>query len=156
MVKSEIDAFVALARQYCSWAEGSAQTSTNDLTAALSLLPRLYVSALELPDVFSGEDTPQVLDVEWQHIYQRFGALPFNYYSCCLEPHKFPHSEMGICDVADDLADIWRDLKRGLMLFDAGAIHAATWEWRFHFHRHWGEHATGALHALHCWRTEVE
>ncbi len=155
-MNSDIASFAELARQYCAWAEGPVQAVTVEVSTALSMLSRLYAAALALPDVFGTEEVPRVLDVEWRRVYERFGALPFNYYSSCLEPHNFPGGEMGVSDVADDLADIWRDLMRGLMLFESGAVDAAAREWRFHFHCHWGEHATGALHALHCWRTGEE
>jgi hypothetical protein len=54
-------------------------------------------------------------------------------------------------DLADDLADIWRDVKSGLLLYRSENPAAASWEWRFHFKAHWGRHATGAMHALQAW-----
>jgi hypothetical protein len=53
--------------------------------------------------------------------------------------------------LADDLADIWADLKQGLLALDAGAPpEDVTWEWRLLFYAHWGRHATVALRALHA------
>jgi hypothetical protein len=53
--------------------------------------------------------------------------------------------------VSDDLADIWLDLKHGLLALDDGAPpDDVTWEWRFGFYAHWGRHATEALRALHA------
>jgi hypothetical protein len=39
--------------------------------------------------------------------------------------------------LADDLADIWRDLKPGLLELDSGArSEDVIWEWRLHFYVH--------------------
>jgi hypothetical protein len=53
--------------------------------------------------------------------------------------------------LSDDLADIWLDLKHGLLALDDRARpEDVTWEWRFGFYAHWGRHATEALRALHA------
>lgn len=52
----------------------------------------------------------------------------------------------------DNLADIYSDLKEGLLLssgMSAAYIEEAAWEWRFGFLTHWGDHLTDALRALH-------
>jgi hypothetical protein len=51
-------------------------------------------------------------------------------------------------DIIDDLGDIYRDLRRGLVHWQDGNLADALWEWRFNFQIHWGEHATSALRAL--------
>jgi hypothetical protein len=54
--------------------------------------------------------------------------------------------------LADDLADIYRDVQEGLLLRDAKQ---ACWEeivfdWRVTFYSHWGKHAIDALEVIHC------
>jgi hypothetical protein len=52
----------------------------------------------------------------------------------------------------DDLADIYKDLSKGIRRFNLGtedAIKSALWEWRFNFDFHWGEHLFMALTTLH-------
>jgi hypothetical protein len=53
--------------------------------------------------------------------------------------------------VADDLADVWRDLTEGVRGLDDGTAAAedVIWEWRDGFETHWGQHALGALMAIH-------
>ena len=53
--------------------------------------------------------------------------------------------------LSDDSLDVYRDVKRGLELWDRAGLSeiAAIREWRFHFEIHWGAHAVGALRALH-------
>jgi hypothetical protein len=151
MVNRGVDKFVHVVREYCSWAESPRDSQTQNVIEALSILSRLYSFALGLPDVFGEEDAPPIPDEDWKRVYQRFGSLPFNYYSSCFDPHVVPGEEPVVSDAADDLADIWRDLKQGLALYEAGYIEAAVWEWRFHFYIHWGHHAVGVIYAPHCW-----
>lgn len=52
----------------------------------------------------------------------------------------------------DDFADIYKDLKNGLVIFDRGSergVVDAVWQWRFDFENHWGRHVVEALRALH-------
>ena len=53
--------------------------------------------------------------------------------------------------LADDLADIYRDVKNGLVAEQAGAAarpNDVLWTWRFAFESHWATHAADALRAL--------
>jgi Domain of unknown function (DUF5063) len=50
--------------------------------------------------------------------------------------------------LADDLADIYRDLKKGLILSEKTSAEDALWNWRLHFDFHWGNHAMSALKAI--------
>ena len=51
--------------------------------------------------------------------------------------------------LSDDLADIYRDVRRGLdLLQDGGPLNEALWVWRFDFWNHWSDHAADALRAL--------
>lgn len=51
--------------------------------------------------------------------------------------------------LADDVLDIYRDVRRGLWFWEKGEMADAVWEWRFSFESHWGNHAVDALRALH-------
>ena len=120
----------------------------------MPLLVELYASGLALPQSpASGEDVEadEVSDAVWKAIYGRLGSLPFNCYGVVLEPHAVPPGEAVVGDVADDLADIYRDIKNGLSLWDHGYEVEAVWHWRFHFGFHWGRHAADAIRVLHVW-----
>lgn len=125
--------FVAAARDFCAWAEGAPGEPASEANAALRHLLRLHQAALDLPDGFEDADAPRASDEEWEVVFRRFGALPFNYYAQCLEPLVVPCEEPVVSDLADDLADIWRDVKGGLALYDSGHPTAAVWEWKHHF-----------------------
>lgn len=153
--EERIHEFAALAREYCSWAQTpSTQTPAEEAMTALRLLVNLYRLALALPEGEGGSDVESTTQEEWQGVYRRFASLPVDLYSEVFDPLEFPPAEPVGASLGDDLADIYRDLKGGLLLYDRGDLSGATWEWAFHFRAHWGHHATGALYALHAWWVE--
>ena len=135
------------------WAEQeSSDDPADDAVTALQLLVQLYLAALQLPEGEGVDDevesnTPE----EWQRIYTRFGALPVDIYYEVFNPLESPPDEPVAATLGDDLADIHRDLQRGLVLYGRGEVAAACWEWAFHFRAHWGRHLTASLSALHAW-----
>ncbi len=146
-----IERFAEAAGHYCRWAEGEPTDSRSEARTARRLVAELYWLAVHLPDGPPGSDAPEITLEQRQMVLRRFGALPFQYYAECFNPLAIPPEEPVIADLADNFADIWCDLKRGLVLYERGAIDAAAWEWRLHFSIHWGHHATGALYALQKW-----
>ena len=148
-----LDAFFHTATTFCQWAEGSPALPDDEADTAIKMLSTLYAQAEEIPALFDEQDAPQLPHEAWMVVYKRFEALPFKYYASYAEPHDTSDPSPGIGDLADDLADIWRDLKGGIALYEAGNHAAAAWEWRDSFNMHWGRHASGALYALQCWRS---
>ena len=51
----------------------------------------------------------------------------------------------GVGDLGDELADIYRDLKNGLIAFNRSLANEAIWHWQWGFRSHWGEHVVSAL-----------
>ncbi len=147
--------FVEVARTYCTWAEGPPASPEQEARVALGLLVRLYGLALELPELSGDQEAKCIDHSEWQKMFRRFDVLPFNYYNRVFNPLPVSSEAPGVGDLADDLADIWRDLRPGLKLLDEGHVDAAVWAWRNSFSMHWGRHATGAIQALHGWLASV-
>ena len=147
--------FADIARAYCHWAEGAPLSEEAEVATARRCLAHLYAAALDLP-------LPECDDVElgevggdaWRDVFERFARLPVNYYEVCFDPLLVPPAAPSLGDLADDLADIWRDVRPGLTLFDAGHTAAAVYEWRLHFNIHWGRHAASALYVLTCWTSQ--
>ena len=115
------------------------------LLTAASKLPDVSPSEVDLPDGPSQE--------QWS---ERFAALQralgeWEGYWTTMAAHGEDAEQVVMLSLGDDLADIWRDLKQGLLALDAGAPpDDVIWEWRFGFYAHWGRHATEALRALHA------
>jgi hypothetical protein len=61
--------------------------------------------------------------------------------------------EAGVGDLADDLADIYRDLKPGVLAWNTGEdlfLEDVLFQWVHYGHvHHWGRHAVDAMRALH-------
>lgn len=146
--------FSSTVRDFCSWVESAPASEIDEAKKAMKLLAALYHQALNLSASDTEEDieAERISDDEWKKVYKRLGALPFNYYISVFNPSKMDEEKsqtMG--DLADDLADIYRDLKAGQDLYNKGHANEAAWEWKLHFNIHWGRHATSALHALHAY-----
>jgi hypothetical protein len=144
-------AFAEIARGYCAWCERTSQSSTADAQAA-SWLGRLYAAALELPEV-DPQNTNAVPNIPADFLERATSELArFNgmYYRKCFDPAPGLDEGPVMGDVGDDLLDIYKDVKAGLLLFDGGATTEAVWHWAFMHRIHWGHHAVGALYALHC------
>ena len=52
----------------------------------------------------------------------------------------------------DDLGDVYKDVRAGLVLYESGEPNEALWHWQYLHRIHWGRHAVGALFALQCAR----
>lgn len=148
-----VDRFADLAKHFCAWAEHEpAGTEAEETRAVLQMVAELYAAALTLPEGEApegeGESTAQE---EWLRIYRRCASLPIDMYDSVLDPLELVDAATGVGSIGDDLADIHRDLRRGLHWYEEGRAANAAWDWSFHFRVHWGRHATGALSALHAW-----
>lgn len=165
----EVLRFVAAAGDAVALVEGArALHSPELLRAAEVTLLRLYLAALELPEVEPSDAH------EWQagiphHEWRRvFDALRQALGPCDLYREVYDPAALGdpagsieggdepvVSSLADDLADIWRDLRPGLRAWDAAAPVLRMdllFEWRSSFSSHWGQHTADALRAVHWWR----
>src|SRR3546814_1634307 len=120
-MSAQLQHFAEAAMSFCSWAETTPSEPEAGALTALEHLSMLYQLALALPELFGEQEPPEITRDEWQQIYVRFGSMPFNYYALCFDPQELEAKPV-VADLADDLADIWRDLKRGLLLFQAGHV----------------------------------
>ena len=153
-----LEAFVEAARSYCDLVEQVETLPRETVLDRLAvLLPRLLELAVRLPS-----DEPPT-DVEAEEIRygawrERFVALnqalgDLGDYWTSMEVGGDQEPEVVNLPLADDLADIWRDLRGGLSLVDAPeTVVDAVWEWRSNFDIHWGAHAVEALRAVHAAR----
>jgi hypothetical protein len=160
-------AFELLARKYCTTLTSAVEQDDFDLMAVQDSLLNLYTAATRLPPITTRTgvkpehpDDQLVSHSEWQTLYHHIGkCLPFDEYWDTFDPLSTKDREPACSTLADDLADVWRDIINGLRSLDAHG--AATrqnvwWEWRFSFHTHWGAHAIGALRAIHHYLRDKE
>jgi hypothetical protein len=165
-------AFAELAAEYCDLVETHEQTTPESFRLRMrDLIPRLYAAGLALPstDVLyadepeadPGDDAPYEprppdldrLELDpWRALYGRLSTFfgEVNHYREVFDPWEPPGDPEVTGSLADDIADIYLDLRCGLLKWNREETGPALWEWRFGLEHHWGEHATGAIRALHC------
>jgi hypothetical protein len=151
-----VDRFVAEAELFARWATAGTDEAALAARNGLLRLTRLYSAGLELPASSGGDETDESVSVEvdrseWKRVLAHAARLPLDYYGEVFNPLPVPPEEPVVGSVADDIADVYRDVVTGMRHFQAGRRAEALWEWTFSLQSHWGEHATGAIRALHCW-----
>ena len=147
MSADAVDIFVREARAYCSFVQTASGLSLADrLRAARERLLSLYQAALWLPSV-EPDDTDASSSPNLPADRPGFGDKDL--YWEVFNPYEHDDNEPVAGSLADDVLDIYRDVQRGLALWDSSQVRNAIWDWRFHFEFHWGEHAVDALRALH-------
>ena len=140
--------FADIVRRFCVWAENLTDPKDEDLEDAQRFLCKLHLSVLRLPVLDSGNTEDCLTRDDWLRVHKSFQQLPLDWYWKVFD--VFSGDEVPVfCSISDDLADIYKDLKEGLLLYDSGKVNEAVWEWRFNYLIHWGRHLTGAQTALH-------
>jgi hypothetical protein len=158
-----VRAFVAAATRYCGLIESQPTDRDLWLAETLQAIAMLYAAApvvreLGLPG--GSRAIPSELRLsneQWQtlfgHLRQILGKDA--HYSSHFNPLTAdPADEQTtIGDLADDLADIYRDLKPGLAAWSlSGNAYEEDilFQWVHYGHvHHWGRHAVDAMRALH-------
>ena len=151
--KINIERFAEIVRRYCAWAESASVDDNADMQTAQKLLAELHFAVLDLPDD-EFEDDVELEDItteQWQTVRDRFANLQIEGYWTVFDPTKDQENDTVFSLLSDDLTDIYRDIKYGLLLFDAGHISEAIWEWKFNFKIHWGRHLLDAQKVIYCW-----
>ena len=146
--------FASVAAQFCRLIESHRKIPQQGFLRQVAIvLPRLYASALELPPVKSkgAFEEVRLTHKEWQTLFKSLGRKVGRHGRYWQVSNPFTNDDAVAGSLADDLADIYRDINPGLKLYKRsprGAKEAAIWHWRFSLIYHWGQHATGALRAL--------
>ncbi len=138
---------VAVARQYCSLIDRiPAQGGDDWLLPLCGLLPRLHAAVAALQDT-GGRDIPlELSDLDsrfdlFSRLHRELGRRD----SYWLEFDQ--HSMSG--SLADDLTDIYFELRRGLQLLDALDADDVAHLWQAGYRQHWGQHLVDAERHLY-------
>lgn len=157
--------FVAAAKAYCRLIEERPEKRNPWMRELTRALAELYAAAWSLP-CFGLPDhdskPPESWDInhdEWRQLFADLGKFlgDRNHYLSFFDPVDILQTpkDLSIGMLADDLADIYRDIRPGLRVWDSTHdewLQEAIYDWRWpNFDQHWGVHATSALQALHWW-----
>ncbi len=137
-----IGAFYIKAVELCQYLDSTVITS-EETERLLEKLMLLYLDALRLPDV-EPDSVERGTDIAIQGINLKI-EIPCDYRDV-FDPYT--DSDVISCSLYDDIADICKDLLKGISEYDAGHINNAVFEWKLLFKAHWGMHAIGAIKAL--------
>lgn len=152
--------FSGLAEEFCRIVDSAREMTIPEFLAELARnIPHLYGAGARLDDVEKENFEPKppfAYVLAWQPLYdflkEKLGSTGeyLEVFNPIEKEEAIPHS------LADDLADIYCDLKRGFAVLEAGGPPVnAIWEWHFGFWYHWGEHAVSALRAIHYIRVKM-
>ena len=150
--------FAGIANRFCSVVDSASSMERSDLLLEVyRTLPKLIDEAISLPDVKPGDsEDPIKRSVrqgvqEWSELYnllkEKLGD--WDRYWQVFDPTEDDEAIFG--SLADDIADTYRDLKKGLVLIEAHGVppEDTIWNWRILFYSHWGKHSMDALIAIH-------
>lgn len=132
----------------------------------LKALSLLYALALRLPSAEDGDipDNFELTHDEWKVIFSKLCSElgVYSMYWTASDIYSAPDSkpDSDMCNLDDDLADVYRSIKSGLRAWNNGAatrIEEAMYYWRYSAcFEHWSEHAASAIFALHALRERVK
>lgn len=158
--------FGLVAQRYCSLVDSrSTLNKAEFLLQIYRTLPELVAEAIRLPLVEFEDDENEeqeaslrqiqtetrIKQEEWNQLYndlkEKLGDRDL--YWQVFDPRTDNEAIHG--SLADDIADIYRDLKYGIGLKETNKVppHEIIFGWRLAFYSHWGKHAIDALRTIH-------
>ena len=136
--------FIEMAKGYCYFVEKELTTWEDcDLEELLKRLSVLYLGALQFPNVNSESETIYRAKIKVPNI--NFGEK--DSYQKVYDPYTNDSLVEG--SLSDDILDIYKDVKEGLVLYEKGEELEALWQLKFSFHSHWMTHALDAMKTIH-------
>jgi len=150
----EIVDFSALAQKYCDMIEEYENRPTDEfLKECAYLLANLFAATLTFrdldassPPTYEGSTSYDRNTELSTHIADKLGS--YNRYWEVANPYEF--ADPVSMTLGEDLADIYCNLKDGLVIFhggDSASVKQAAVHWKMLFF-HWGEHIVDALRAI--------
>ncbi|QIK39237.1 DUF5063 domain-containing protein [Caldichromatium japonicum] len=140
--------FIANARRYCELIESRATSQGLWLVRISELLPRLHASISALL-VQCREATltvlPEPVDLDARfELFSQLRASLADRDAYWLEFDTFGEGMAAMTgSLADDLTDIYCELKQGFQIFESDPGQAAA-IWAFGYEQHWGQHLVDA------------
>jgi hypothetical protein len=150
--------FVAVANEYCKYAEHSSELKGDEMLKILQrILPLMYLKASLLPSlepVFEDGNEKFVTEADWFRIHDSFRQI-FGTADDYLElpDEKFNEAEGPVLSsLSENMADIYQDIKDFLLLYQTGTkevMNDALWECRMNFENLWGQKLVNSLMTIH-------
>ncbi len=147
---------IETARQYCRLIEQGGE-QTDLLKPLIRILPRLHAGIVALHDPGGASLPPELADFDdrfdlFSELRAKLGELDMYWleYDEPTEPAAGVDHRSG--SLADDLTDIYFELKRGLNMLEAAGMDEVAHLWEVGFRQHWGQHLVDAERHLYSLR----
>jgi hypothetical protein len=150
--------FVAVANEYCKYAEHASQLKGDELLRILQrILPLMYIKASLLPQLnpyFEDGNEKFVTESDWIVLHETLRSK-FGTADDYLEVFDEKTSETEgpvLSSISENMADIYQDIKDFLLLYQTGTaevMNDALWECRMNFENFWGQKLVNAMRAIH-------
>ena len=144
------DELFAIARRYCTVIESLDDENRQLLVQLNEILPRLHAAMTAVPLQDEGAYDPNVdLDQRFE-LFSRLRRLLGDLDGYWMEYDVTPDRQEMSGSLADDLTDIYCELKNGLKLLNGDDGTGPTLgHWRTGFCKHWGQHVVDAERHLY-------
>lgn len=150
--------FVTVAGEYCSFVENTLRFKKIDfLDKSRKILSMIYLKISLLPKfetIFDDENEKFVSEEDWDFIHESV-KKKLGYhdeYREVFDPLTHEQLEQSTASIADNLADLYQDLKNFVSLYNIGTeeiMNDALWECQLNFEEFWGQKLLNALKAIH-------
>lgn len=150
--------FINVARSYCTFIESYQSENVKEFLLVMQNdLLSLYQTGNKLPHIDLQEDAEFEEDIENEFLERVIAfivdrLMDSRYYLHLFNPTNETDKEVIYGDLLDDIGDIYKDLKRSLLILDIGtdvAKENAVWQFKFDFSNHWADHCINAIYASH-------
>jgi len=142
---------VAVAEDFCALIDSKLQISDDSLDQLFTLMPRLHAAVTALNAYDAGEIPPNEVDLDERfEVYSRLRRMLGERDSYWLEFDAAPEAIHMSGSLADDLTDIYFDLRYGLELLDEVWPQRAAQAWQSTYRMHWGQHLVDAERHLYA------
>jgi hypothetical protein len=150
--------FVAVANEFCKYAEHASELKGDELLRILQrILPLMYLKASLLPQLnpyFEDGNEKFVTESDWSRIHdtltEKFGTAD-DYLEVFDDKTKELEGPV-VSSISENMSDIYQDLKDFLLLYQTGTdevMNDAVWECRMNFESFWGQKLVNSMRAIH-------
>jgi len=150
--------FVAVANEFCKYAEHASELKGDDLLKILQrILPLMYLKASLLPQLepyFEDGNEKFVTENDWVRVHDKlrevFGTA--DDYMEIFDDKARETEGAVVASISENMADIYQDIKDFLLLYQTGTsevMNDAVWECRQNFETFWGQKLVNSMRAIH-------
>lgn len=153
----EVLEFVGKAKHFTDILQNEITDRTAFIDELLAVMPSMYSAFTVIPSnnpIFDGDNEKFVTEEEWSRVFQNIAGImgSQNEYLDVPEEEEYDRLELISRSLAEDITDVYQDIKDFLDLFRNGneeVMNDALWECRQNFQNYWGTKLLRASCQLH-------